>query len=150
LEADDMFKRLLIATDGSDLASKAVATGLALAKTLNAEVVIVTASEPWIGLTNGQGFAFDFPIQEYEKDCAERAERILAKVRTDAEQKGITCETVHVTDFPAEAILGTSKAKDCDLIVMASHGRRGISRLLLGSQAMRVVTLSSIPVLVCR
>ena len=145
-----MFKRLLIATDGSELAGKAVARGLALAKQLGAQAVVVTATEPWTAMTNGEGFAFDFPIEEYEKAAVEHAQEILAKVREEGRQAGVECETVHVTDFPAEAILATAKAKDCDLIVMASHGRRGLSRLLLGSQATRVVTLSTTPVLVCR
>lgn len=145
-----MFKRLLIATDGSALAGKAVATGLTLAKQLGAEVVAVMATEPWTAMTNGEGLAFDFPIQEYEMDRSEHAKRILADVRKNAEERGVLCETVHSIDFPSEGILATAKAKDCDLIVMASHGRRGISRLLLGSQATRVVTLSPIPVLVCR
>lgn len=145
-----MFKRLLIATDGSELAGKAVATGLALAKTLGAAVVVVTATEPWTVMTNGEGLAFDFPIEEYEKGCADHAGRILATVRADADRQGTACETVHANDFPAEAILATAKDKNCDLIVIASHGRRGISRLLLGSQATRVVTLSTVPVLICR
>lgn len=145
-----MFKRLLIATDGSELAGKGVATGLALAKTLDASIVVVTATEPWTAMTNGEGLAFDFPIGEYEKSCAEQASRILTSVKADAERQGVALETVHVNDFPAEAILSTAKGKGCDLIVMASHGRRGISRLLLGSQATRVVTLSTIPVLICR
>lgn len=145
-----MFKRILIATDGSDLAHKAVATGLALAQRLEAEVVAVTATEPWTGMTNGEGFAFNFPIEEYEKSCSEQAERTLAGVRKEAQELGVTCDTVHVNDFPADAILATSQARHCDLIVMASHGRRGLSRLLLGSQATRVVTMSAIPVLICR
>ena len=145
-----MFKRILIATDGSELAGKAVATGLTLTKQLGAQTVAVTATEPWSAMSNGEGLAFSFPIEEYEQGSAEQAERILAGVRKEAEQRGLACETVHVTDFPAEGILATAKAKGCDLIVMASHGRRGISRLLLGSQAMRVVTQSTIPVLVCR
>jgi len=101
-------------------------------------------------MTNDVGFAFNFPIEEYEQAAAERAEQILAKVRADAQKMAVPCETVHVNDFPAEAIFATAKAKQCDLIVMASHGRRGVARLLLGSQATRVVTLSSVPVLVCR
>ncbi len=101
-------------------------------------------------MTNGEGLAFDFPIQEYEKGCAEQAGRILSGVQADADRQGTPCETVHANDFPAEAILATAKDKNCDLIVMASHGRRGISRLLLGSQATRVVTLSTVPVLICR
>ena len=145
-----MYKRLLIASDGSELAGKAVTSGLALAKQLGAQIVVVTATEPWSAMTNGEGFAFNFPIEEYEKAAADHAEQTLAKVRADAQTMAIECETVHVSDFPAEAILATAKAKNCDLIVMASHGRRGVARLLLGSQATRVVTLSTIPVLVCR
>ena len=145
-----MYKRFLIATDGSQLAAKAVTSGLALAKELGAQVVVVTATEPWATMTNGEGFAFNFPVEEYEKAAAERAEQILAKVRGSAQKMSVACETVHVNDFPAEGILATAKAKQCDLIVMASHGRRGVARLLLGSQAAQVVALSTIPVLICR
>jgi len=145
-----MYKRILIATDGSELAEKAVRSGSDLAKDLGAEVVAVTATEPWVAMTNGEGFAFSFPIEEYEKAAAERAEGILSKVRAEAEKLAIACETVHVNDFPAEGILATAKARQCDLIVMASHGRRGVARLLLGSQAAQVVALSTIPVLICR
>jgi nucleotide-binding universal stress UspA family protein len=149
-ERDAMYKRILIATDGSELAEKAVSTGLTLAKQLAAQVVVVTATEPWTTMTDGTGFAFNFPIEEYEKVAAERAEEILSKVRAQAQTLAMGCETVHVNDFPAEGILATAKAKGCDLIVMASHGRRGVARLLLGSQAVEVLTLSPIPVLVCR
>jgi nucleotide-binding universal stress UspA family protein len=145
-----MYKRFLIATDGSELAEKAVTSGLALAKDLGAQVVVVTATEPWTTMTNGEGFAFNFPIDEYEKAAAERAEQILGKVSAAAQKMAVACETVHVNDFPAEGILATAKAKQCDLIVMASHGRRGVARLLLGSQAAQVVALSTMPVLICR
>jgi nucleotide-binding universal stress UspA family protein len=145
-----MFKRLLLATDGSELAGKAVATGLRLAKSLGADVVAVVASEPWTAMTDGMGFGLDFPVDQYEQARAARAEQILRKVREDAAREGVKCATVHVKDFPAEGIMATAKAEKCDLIVMASHGRRGISRLLLGSQAARVVTSSTVPVLVCR
>ena len=68
-----------------------------------------------------------------------------------AAEIGVSCETLHVKDRrPAEGIIETAKAKDCDLIVMGSHGRRGISRLVLGSQASEVVSHSTVPVLVCR
>src|SRR5262245_25493530 len=77
-------------------------------------------------------------------------QRSWAKVRAEAETVALVCETVHVNSFPAEGILATAKGKDCDLIVMASHGRRGVARLLLGSQAVEVLTLSSVPVLICR
>jgi nucleotide-binding universal stress UspA family protein len=143
-----MYKHMLIATDGSELAQKAVDAGLALAKELKARVTAVTATDPWSAMASEP--ALVFPIEEYERAAAENAARILAGVAAAARDAGIACETVHVSDFPAEGIIETAKAKGCDLIVMASHGRRGLSRLLLGSQAMRVLTLSTVPVLVCR
>jgi nucleotide-binding universal stress UspA family protein len=144
-----MYKHILVATDGSELAGRAVATGVALAKVLGSKLTLVTASEPWRGMMMGEP-AFAFPIEEYEKSAAETAVRILAEAAAVAKQAGAACETVHVFDFPAEAIIATAKQRGCDLIVMASHGRRGVARALLGSQAMRVVTLSSTPVLICR
>jgi nucleotide-binding universal stress UspA family protein len=85
-------------------------------------------------MTNGQGFAFNFPIEEYEKVVAERAEQILFKVRADAQDMVRRAyETVRFNEFPAEDILATEKAKQCDLTIMASHGRHGVARVLLGS-----------------
>ena len=144
-----MYKNILIATDGSELAGKAVTAGLDLAKALKAKVTVVTATEPWTTMMTGEA-AVAFPIEEYEKAGAENAARILEAVAASAKSAQVGCETVHVNDFPAEAIVDTAKAKGCDLIVMASHGRRGLSKLLLGSQATRVLTLSPVPVLVCR
>jgi nucleotide-binding universal stress UspA family protein len=145
-----MFKHILIATDGSDIAAKAVMNGLALAKSLGARVVILTATEPFLGVAKADLNTIDFSIEEYEKAAKATAAGILDKIRQDALTQGVECETLHVNGFPAEAIIETAKAKACDLIVMGSHGRRGIARLLLGSQATKVVTLSSVPVLVCR
>jgi len=145
-----MFKHILIATDGSDLAGKAVTTGLAMAKDLNAKVTAINASEPWSAMAMGEPVALSFPIDEYEKAAAESAEAILSKVRDAAKAMGVACETVHVNDFPAEAIIATAAGKGCDLIVMASHGRRGLARVILGSQAVHVLTHSTIPVLICR
>jgi nucleotide-binding universal stress UspA family protein len=136
-----MYKQILIATDGSELAGRAVTTGLILAKTLKARVTAVTVTEPWSAMVTGEP-ALVFPIDEYEKAAAENAARILSRVSTAAKDAGVECDTVHVNDFPAEGIVETAKAKACDLIVMASHGRRGLSKLLLGSQASRVLTLS--------
>jgi nucleotide-binding universal stress UspA family protein len=144
-----MYKHILIATDGSELAGRAVTAGLALAKVLQARVTAVTATEPWSAMVMGEP-ALVFPIEEYEKAAAENAGRILSGVGSSAEDVGVECETVHVNDFPAEGIVEAAKAKGCDLIVMASHGRRGLSKLLLGSQTTRVLTLSTVPVLVCR
>jgi nucleotide-binding universal stress UspA family protein len=145
-----MYQHILIATDGSELAEKAVKTGLSLAKALGAKATAVTVSEPWTAFVTGEA-AIGFPFDEYEKSAAQGAAKILASVANAAKQADMACATLHVTEqFPAEGILQTAKDKGCDLIVMASHGRRGLARLLLGSQALRVVTHSSVPVLICR
>ena len=145
-----MFEHILIATDGSEIAAKAVSGGLKLAKDLAARVVAMTASEPWSAFVNAETIAINFPADAYEKATKEEAAKILGEVRAEARTIGVECETLHITNFPAEAIIETAKANACDLIVMGSHGRRGIARLVLGSQATKVVTLSAVPVLVCR
>jgi nucleotide-binding universal stress UspA family protein len=95
--------------------------------------------------------AIAFPFEEYEKAMSANAAEILAKADEAAGKAGISCTTIHVKErHPAEGIIETAKASTCDLIVMASHGRRGLSRLLLGSQAYNVITHSTIPVLICR
>jgi len=144
-----MYKHILIATDGSELAGKAVDTGLKLAGLLKAKVTAMNASEPWSAMATGEA-ALAFPVDDYEKAAAEEAARILGAVSEAAKKQGVACETVHVTDFPAEGIIETAKSRGCDLIVMSSHGRRGLARVLLGSQATRVLTLSTVPVLICR
>jgi nucleotide-binding universal stress UspA family protein len=145
-----MYKHILIATDGSELAGKAVTAGLALAKAVKAKVTAVTVSEPWTALVTGE-MALGFPYQEYEKGAAENAARILAAASEAAKSSGVECATAYVADrYPAEAIVECARDKGCDLIVMASHGRRGLSKLLLGSETTRVLTHSSVPVLICR
>lgn len=145
-----MYSHILIATDGSELAGKAVTAGLKLAKALGARVTAVTATEPWSAMVGPEGSAFSFPIEEYEKSSSDRAREILAGVSKEASSLDVHCTASHVTEFPAEAIIEAARSSGADLIVMASHGRRGIARALLGSQAARVVTLSSVPVLICR
>lgn len=142
-----MFKHILIATDGSELASKGVVAGLELAKGLKAKVTIMIAIEPWKSMIVGEA-AFSFPLEEYEKAAAETAAGVLTAAKGLADKEDVACETLHVTHFPAEGIVETAEAKGCDLIVVTSHGRRGIARAVLGSQASRVLTLSKVPVLV--
>jgi nucleotide-binding universal stress UspA family protein len=150
LETVPMFKHILIATDGSELAERAAAQGFALAKALDAKVTAVTVSEPWAAVVSGEA-AFGFPPDDYEKGAAEAAQAVLGRVAELAKAAGVACTAVHVKDhFPDEGIVGAAKEKGCDLIVMASHGRRGFAKLLLGSVATRVLTLSPVPVLVCR
>lgn len=145
-----MYKNLLIATDGSELAEKGITAGLGLAKALGAKVTIVTVSDPWTSFVTGEVGA-SFPVDEYERACEVNASAILAAAAKRAEAAGVPCEKRYVKDeFPAEGILETAKKEGSDLIVMASHGRSGVQRLLLGSQANKVVTHSKIPVLICR
>ena len=145
-----MYKHILIATDGSELAGKAVAAGFALARQLEAKVTAVTVTEPWTALVPGD-IGIAFPVDEYEKSSSENAAHILASVSKLARKADIECITVHAKDqYPAEGILETARTNNCDLIVMASHGRRGLGRLLLGSQAVKVLTHSMVPVLICR
>jgi nucleotide-binding universal stress UspA family protein len=148
-----MYKHVLIATDGSGLAQKAESTGLTLAKALNAQATAVTVTEPWDAFSMAAlaERGMPNPVADYDECVAAAANRILWGVSETAKKIGLSCTTLHVKDrHPAEGIIETAKEKGCDLIVMASHGRRGISKVLLGSQAMKVVTLSPVPVLVCR
>jgi nucleotide-binding universal stress UspA family protein len=148
-----MIKHILIATDGSALADKAVVQGLTLAKALNARVTAVTVTEPWDALSMAAVAEAQMrnPVADYEERMAAAANRILQSVAEKARKLDVPCATVYVQDrHPAEGIIETAEVQSCDLIVMASHGRRGLARLLIGSQANRVVALSSVPVLVCR
>lgn len=145
-----MFKHILVATDGSDVADKAVAQGLALAAALGAKVTAVTVTMPWSSSPEGEWPIF-FPIEDYERAASASAQRLLQAVSERAKSAGVACDAVHVKgQYPAEGILGEAKSRTCDLIVMASHGRRGLARLVLGSEAMRVLTHSPAPVLICR
>jgi len=144
-----MYRHILIATDGSRSAGKAVATGLALAAALKAEVTAITAEEPFEALLVAEP-SQRLPMAEFEHAAAESARRILAEISERAREQGIDCATMQVSDFPAPAILATAKARGCDLIVMSSDGRRGLDRLFLGSQARRILAQSPIPILICK
>lgn len=148
-----MYKRILIATDGSELANKAVVHGIALAQALKAPLSVAAVTDIWSPFE----MAHDFdqrkkdPIGSYEALAAAGAKRVLDKVGEMAKAQGVDCTLVHVADKrPADGIIEAAKTAGADLIVMASHGRRGINRLLLGSQANEVVTTSKVPVLIVR
>jgi nucleotide-binding universal stress UspA family protein len=145
-----MYKNILIASDGSELAEKAVAQGLALAKQLQARVTAVTVTEPPPSVLAAEATS-TFPLAFYASVATKNAEDFLSHIKHLAEQAGVQCDSVHVADhFPAEGILEVAQSKGSDLIVMASHGRRGFAKLLLGSQTMRVLNSSTIAVLVVR
>lgn len=144
-----MYKHLLLPTDGSELSHRAVAHGLGLAKRLGARATVLTVTEP-MPIVGGMETAIAFPEESYRKSAAELSAQILDRAREEAASVGVPCETVHIANrVPAEAILEAADTHGCDAIVMATHGRHGLSRFILGSQASKVVSHSRIPVIVC-
>jgi nucleotide-binding universal stress UspA family protein len=149
-----LYNHILIATDGSDLAQRGVEQGLSLAKALGSKVTVVVATErfPLQGATTSSGWVGS-PVdyQQYDEGQKQFASDTLSAVKPEALALGIEADTVHAPmAHPATAILNTAADLKCDLIVMASHGRRGISRMLMGSQTAEVLTNSRTPVLVVR
>jgi len=145
-----MFKHILIPTDGSDLSHKAVLYGVQLAKLTGGTVTALTVRAPYV-VSSMDAIAVVGSQETYEDEVKQYAERALDQAAVAAESAGVKLATVQVThDQPFRAIIDTAKANKCDLIVMASHGRRGVSALLLGSETNKVLTHSTIPVLVYR
>ncbi len=145
-----MHRHILIPTDGSELSRNAIDYGMALAKSVNAKVTVLTVSMPFYTLAVEPGMITDTPDQ-YGKRMATLAARYLNVATQAASAAGVSCETMHVEhDQPYLAIIETAAQKGCDLILMASHGRRGISAIVLGSETVKVLTHSTIPVLVVR
>ena len=148
-----MYRKILIPTDGSELATKAVEHGAKLAKQVGATVVIVTVTESWSPLEMADKVeqGKQNPIEQYETVAGKAAKETLKAAAVLADAEGIKTETVHIPDRePAVGIIETADMYDCDLIVMASHGRRGLGRMLLGSQTAEVLAFSKLPVLVLR
>jgi nucleotide-binding universal stress UspA family protein len=144
-----MFKKILLPTDGSELSSKAVQGALKMASQLGASVVGLTVVEPYSYSTLSE--YRPETLEAFEARNAQAAEQRLAPVVEAAKAANVPCETVTVKSFsPYEAIIDTAKKHDCDVIFMASHGRRGLSAVLLGSETQKVLTHSTIPVLVYR
>ena len=145
-----MYQNLLLPTDGSPLSEKAVLHGLQLARTLGAKVT------GFYALPEFRAFAYSGAIIEdtqaiFEGQAQSQADAALAFITTAAQEAGVAYTTAQSThDRPYEAILQAATANGCDLIVMASHGRRGIEGLLMGSETQKVLTHSKIPVLVSR
>jgi len=148
-----MYSKILIATDGSELAGEAVEHGLRLAESVGATVVIVTVTEAWSPLEMADDIQAGIldATKVYEDAAARSAKAILEEAANRAASTGVVSETRHVKDRkPAEGIMNTAELEECGLIVMATHGRRGLQRVLLGSQTAEVIALSKRPVLVIR
>jgi nucleotide-binding universal stress UspA family protein len=145
-----MFKHILIPTDGSDLSRKAVLYGVQLAKASGAKVTGLTIAEPY-RVASMDAVLVSIGEDEYDEESRRISNRALEQVTMAAEAAGVPCETIReVHDQPYRAIVDAAHALSSDLIVMASHGRRGISALLLGSETVKVLTHSTVPVLVYR
>ncbi len=145
-----MYKNILIATDGSELADKAVRHGISLAKAIGARITVLTVKVPFHVFTLNTE-AVEDTRAEYNQQMAQSRTKLLRDISNAAEAAGVPCETVlSEHEHPYLAIIDLAKAKSCDLITMASHGRRGVSAMVLGSETIKVLTHSKIPVLVHR
>jgi nucleotide-binding universal stress UspA family protein len=146
-----MYKHILIPTDGSEVAQKGVDHSLALAKALGAKVTFISVAEPLPIYTEMDGTMAAFAYDDYAASQKAAAEKILRAEKDAAVRLGVEAETLFLDNtLPAGAIMEVAKARNCDLIAMSSHGRRGLSRLILGSVTAEVLASSPVPVLVIR
>ncbi|ACB35596.1 UspA domain protein [Leptothrix cholodnii SP-6] len=144
-----MYKRILVPTDGSDITAKAVATAVTLAKTVGAPISVLAVKEPfpYSAISEMQ----PIPPQEFFDSQERIALKHVQAVKDACAAAGVECSAATVEALhPWEAILEYGKAQGCDLIVMASHGRRGVAALLLGSETQKVLTHCDTQVLVVR
>jgi nucleotide-binding universal stress UspA family protein len=144
-----MYRHILIPSDGSELAERAVTHGLSLAKFVGAKVTAIMVEERpagWLSFAEtGAAEAF----AKYTEQTKKQAASVLDRVANAAKQAGMPCDTTQVQDAqPYEAIIATATDRGCDLIVMASHGRSGLSAMVLGSVTNKVLTHTKVPVLV--
>jgi nucleotide-binding universal stress UspA family protein len=147
-----MFKHLLVATDGSKLSQKAVARALELSSTLGAKLTAFYASPDYPSPMYSEASLY-IPVKrkEYAAACKNEADSIMSPIAAKAKSAGIEFNAVHsIAPVPWQAILAAAKKNRCDAIVMASHGRRGVSALLLGSETQKVLTHTKLPVIVIR
>jgi nucleotide-binding universal stress UspA family protein len=147
-----MFKHLLVPTDGSDLSASTVQRAISFAKDAGARITFFYAQPDFPMPIYGEGALIDPTTPEqFARAAAQEADQILSRARAAAELQGVAVGTdTAVNEVPYEAIIEAAGRHGCDLIFMASHGRRGLASLLLGSETQKVLTHSSIPVLVYR
>lgn len=149
-----LYKHILIPTDGSELSDKGLNHGLALAKALGASVTVVTVTaNEFLSPYNMAELASQGtnPLETYRAGVEEEANKILQAASEKAQSAGVSIRTEHIAERPpAEGIVEAAAEHNCDLIVMSSHGRRGVTRLMLGSQTAEVVATTIVPVLVVR
>ena len=147
-----MFKHILIPTDGSKTADKAVQAGIEFARDANAKVTALVAMPTYPTPSRNQLISGKYePIEKYEERTLAQGEKVLERVLKMGKASGVTVKAdVVLSDTPHEAIIKSAKRNGCDLIFMASHGRTGLQEFLHGSQTHEVLTRSTIPTLVYR
>jgi len=149
-----MFKHILLPTDGSKLSDQGVKQPIKMAKALGAKITAVHVMNNYHVVLQDEGFLMpDVPVlrKRLEEIRSRQVREILGSVKEAADKVGVRCDTVvAIGDMPYEMIIKQAKKSKCDLIMMASHGRRGIKGILLGSETAKVLTHSKIPVLVLR
>ena len=148
-----MFKKILIPTDGSALSAQAANAGVTFARSVGAEVVALYVGQPFAATIGFDGMAAAYAItdEDYEKASAEQSKKYLQAVADRAETAGVKVTSESVTNFNvADGIVDAANQHGCDLIFMGSHGRSGLSRLLLGSVTAKVLSLAHVAVLVYR
>ena len=147
-----MYRHILIPTDGSELAERAVTHGLSLAKSVGAKVSVIVAEQPfdWISVSEATGRRISEETAKHAEQIKKHAASVLNSAADAAKQAGVPCDTIQVKDAqPYKAIIATAADRGCDLVVMASHGRSGLSAVVLGSVTNKVLTHTKTPVLVC-
>ncbi len=147
-----MYKRILVATDGSTLSKKAVRSAIDLAGAVGAELVALYVVPRYpVSYFEGGVTISSQDVARIEKQWADKGKAVVEAVKLAAQGEGIKARAVIASsDLVAESIISAVKKQKCDLVVMASHGRKGIKRILLGSETQHVLTHSSVPVLVLR
>ena len=147
-----MYRHILIPTDGSELAEHAVTNGLSLAKSVGAKVTVIIAEEPfdWLSVSETKAQQALGELAKHAEQIKKHAASVLNRVANAAKEAGVSCDTIQVENAqPYKAIIATAADRGCDLIVMASHGRSGLSAVILGSVTNKVLTHTKTPVLVC-
>lgn len=147
-----MFKRILVATDNTTQSNHAVHAAAALAKGLGAALTVFHASRTYKSPYYPDDVGFSWPAEEqYSKESSTNADKLLTRASALAKKQGVRVAKEHVfSDSPAEAIIVAAKKAKADLIVMASHGRKGLDKLLLGSETQKVLARTKLPVLIVR
>lgn len=145
-----MFQHILIPTDGSELSNLAVKSAVQFAKEAHAKITGLTVTRPFHYFAVEAIHMYD-SIEKYKSDCDTQAQRNLSTLKAEADKAGVVYELVHRSnEHPYEEIVKTAQDKHCDVIFLASHGRRGVGALILGSETQKVLTHTKIPVLVFR